>query len=383
MDFRDGTRAQSIQLGAMLLFGILILFAAGYQAFAVPAQNAGFEQDHSELVQDQMQEVRTGIHVTAATGSSSPASVQMGVRYPSRTLFLNPTPGAGTLETGEPSTVSFENVAAIDDGANEYWNEPDEYNTRSLIYRPNYNHRDDPPRTVYESTILYNSFQETDIAKSGQRIVSGNEISLVMLNGTYQESSSGSVSVTPSALSAPTRTVSVRPDNGPITVTIDNVGLDEEEVQQLFADEPHEVECSPGDGDCGTLEIELDGYETYKLRISEVGIGPVDGGPAPRYMTAIDGDDATVPDGTSQRIVVEVRDKYNAPVSGVSVEGDITGIGELKDKSKTTNDDGRATFVYEAPDSEAFSGSESVDITLEVNDEDIELTATVHVFSRE
>jgi len=48
--WRDNGRGQSIQIGAVLLFGALIIALAGYQAFVVPQENEQVEFRHSQTV---------------------------------------------------------------------------------------------------------------------------------------------------------------------------------------------------------------------------------------------------------------------------------------------------------------------------------------------
>lgn len=361
MELLGDDRSQSVVIGSLLIFAILVLLFSGYQALAVPNQNEAAEQDHSERVQDQMQDVRSSIHATGATGSSTPATVQLGVQYPSRAVFLNPPPASGTLETEASETVEIRNALALDDGASGYWDGgTNTFTTRPLVYRPSYNFLSNPPTTVYESTILYGEFDETALTRTDQRIVRGNEIALVTLNGEFQESSSGATTVEPRAISPGTRTVAVEPDGGDIEIDVPS-DLPADTAEALFDEEPHTASCSgTGSDPCGTLTITLDDstYDTFKLRIADVGVGSFSDTQEPQYVTAIEGNASTIPDNATQGIVVEVRDEYDAPVSGVSVSANLNGdVGSLRSGSKTTNSDGRATFVYEAPSNSAFSGN--------------------------
>ena len=73
--YRDDDRGQSIQIGAVLLFGALIVALAGYQAFVVPQQNERVEFAHSQTVQDDMQDLRNAL--VSATGEASTRSVSV------------------------------------------------------------------------------------------------------------------------------------------------------------------------------------------------------------------------------------------------------------------------------------------------------------------
>jgi hypothetical protein len=374
MDVRAGTRGQSIQLGAILLFGILVLFAAGYQAFAVPNQNAGFEQDHSERVQDQMQEVRTGIHATAATGSPSPATVQMGVRYPSRTVFLNPTPGAGTLESEEAGDFEISGATAINSETRDFWGGNSKtYSTNKLEYRPNYERRDDPPTTVYESTVLYNRFGQDSLLETDQRLVEGRTVSLVALRGEYQRSTTETISVEPTPVSAPPRTIAVRGqqdgnggyENITLKVPISDAAIGSE-LEGTVSDQPNTIDETRYYDANRTLRIVLRGEDdggepiTYRLQLSSVALGSGTPSSSPAYVTDIEGDNKTIPEGSRQRLTAEIRDEFNAPVSNIEVEyeastrgGTDEGTFQSSDTATTTvrsGEEGQAEVVYVAPD---------------------------------
>jgi len=61
MQFWGDDRGQAIQIGAVLLFGILIISFSSYQAFVVPNQNEQVEFNHNQRVQGQLQDVRNAI----------------------------------------------------------------------------------------------------------------------------------------------------------------------------------------------------------------------------------------------------------------------------------------------------------------------------------
>ena len=48
MDFWGDERGQPVQIGFILLFGILVLAFAGYQGYVVPNQNSQVEFQHSQ-----------------------------------------------------------------------------------------------------------------------------------------------------------------------------------------------------------------------------------------------------------------------------------------------------------------------------------------------
>ena len=52
--FRDDTREVSQVIGAVFIFGILVVAFSGYQAFVIPNQNAETEFNHYGDVKDDM-----------------------------------------------------------------------------------------------------------------------------------------------------------------------------------------------------------------------------------------------------------------------------------------------------------------------------------------
>ncbi|MDY7081293.1 MAG: Ig-like domain-containing protein, partial [Halobacteria archaeon] len=67
------------------------------------------------------------------------------------------------------------------------------------------------------------------------------------------------------------------------------------------------------------------------------------------YLTVSEGNNVSVGEGSSQTLVAQVRDRYNNPVSGVEVEFHLDGGGDLSSTTATSDEDGEATVVYDAP----------------------------------
>jgi hypothetical protein len=226
MRFRDDDRGASVQIGAILLFGFLIVAVATWQSTVVPQENARVEFTHSQRVTDDMQDVRNAI--VSAPGSSTIASVgvDMAPTYPPRSVFVNPGPPAGTLRTvgtaNDSLNVTVNNATATDDEAGDYWDgTTTRFNTGGLVYDPGYNVYSSAPDTVYETTVLYNVENDgTVVNVTGQDLVDGRTITLITLNGSLSRTTSDTYSVDFEALSSSTTTVSVTDDGGdPVTVS--------------------------------------------------------------------------------------------------------------------------------------------------------------------
>ncbi|QLH79522.1 Ig-like domain-containing protein [Halosimplex rubrum] len=355
-------RGQSIQIGAVLVFAALILLLSLYQATIVPQQNEQVEFDHSQQVQGDLLDLRNAVTSMFGESASRSVSIRLGTTYPSRVLAVNPPPVSGLLRTDGTADgdVSFalSNVEALDEETDDFWDtggSPREYRTGAMVYRPSYNEYGQPPRTVYDSTVLYDNFtfEGATIARSDQTLVDGSTVSLVALNGSLQRSSSGATSVDVRPVSASSTTVAVtnRAPSDPLTVRT-ATRLPESTWEELLADEANvtDVRTSslPVDG-FRTLEVDLR-PGTYELRMAKAGVGTRVTGTDPAYMTDLAADGSTVPEGGSVRLTVEVRDAFNNPIAGVNVTGNSTdpAVGTLASNEVTTGDDGRATFRFDA-----------------------------------
>ncbi|PSP34258.1 hypothetical protein BRC64_01250 [Halobacteriales archaeon QH_10_67_22] len=353
-----GERGQAIQIGAVLLFGALILALAGYQAFVVPAQNERVEFVHSQTVQDHMSDLRNAI--VSAPGGQTPrsVSVQLGTQYPARAVAINPGPPTGQLRTtgtDDPSVeFGLDNVDATGETGDFWDGSTRTYRTGGLFYRPNYNVYTRAPTTAYESSVLYNEFPSGTVALSDQTLVDGTRITLVALNGSYDATKAGTVSPDVRPLSSSTRTVTVSDDGDPIELTLPTK-LDEDTWEELLDEEidsGHVVDGSVSVTDTGgefeTLSLELETGQQYTLQMAKVGVGTDVTETDEAYMTNVSKSGSTVPEDGSELLVVEVRDEYNNPVSGVTVSAD-AATGSLDDTTAQTGPDGRAAFLYDAP----------------------------------
>lgn len=358
-DARD--RAVSPVIGAMLVFALAVALLAILQATAIPAANSQLEFQHSERVQTDMVTVGETIGRTAATRSGETVSVETGLRYPPRLFFVNPPPVAGRLGTSDPGTVTVANARAGGE-VGDYWTGANRtIRTRSLVYRPAYNEYEAAPRTVVEPWVVYNRFDEAGLAVTETALVEGRRISLVAITGQRTATAAGSVPLTIDPTSAPTQTVTLEDAGDPITLTVPTA-LTESTWRALLADEydpdadPSNeryvtgIDCRRAPPDpCGRLTLTFETGASYDLRAGAVAIGSNASDPPPAYLTDVEGDLSSVPEGGRQRLVAQVRDGLDNPVSGVTVEGTLAGAGTLTAVDPVTGADGRVLFLYEAP----------------------------------
>ncbi|WP_226010498.1 Ig-like domain-containing protein [Halomicrobium salinisoli] len=350
---RDDERGQSVQIGAVLLFAVLVLSFSTYQAAVVPDQNRAVEISHSERVQGQLQELRNALVSTVGGGSQRSTAVALGTRYPSRAVAVNPPPPAGTLRTAgtDDALVNVSVRNAVADGeAGDVWNGTARaYPTGGVVYDPGYNVYRDAPRTVYEQTVLYNDYGEARIGLANQTLIEDETVSLVALDGSLSRTSSGTASVDVRPISASERTVAVADDGDPITVAFATrlpAAAWERRLagQEHVADVRERPDAAPDP--YRLVEVVLERGVTYRLQLTKVGVGTGATGENATYLVDRTGG-ATVRRGETVEVAVAARDDYGNPVQGTTVHGSV-GAGTLSPSTATTGDDGRVAFEYDA-----------------------------------
>ncbi|MDS0283553.1 PKD domain-containing protein [Haloarcula onubensis] len=370
MDLVGDRRGQSIQVGAVLLFGALIIAFASYQAFVVPDQNRGVEFNHNQQVQSELQDLRNAIVSVGGSDERRSVTVALGTRYPSRLVARNPSPPSGSLETvgtdSDSVGLRISNAQAAGESAREtgdFWNDSQRYTTGVLRYRPSYNVYASAPTTTYEHTVLYNRFDSGTITLANQSLVDGTEISLVVLNGTLSRASTEATSVDVRAVSSSTERVRIEDDGtGPVNITFASTRSAAywDFLENTQPSVTSVTNASSGNG-FYNVSVELQQGQTYTLKLTKVGVGTGVTGEDAAYLTDVEGDGASVSQGETTELTLEVRDRFNNPpddISAVRVNASVAGSGSLRSTSKVPDEDGQVTFTYEAPSS--GTGSQEV-----------------------
>ncbi|UTF52337.1 CARDB domain-containing protein [Natronosalvus rutilus] len=334
----------STVVGAVLMLGILVSALALYQVNVVPGENQEVEYEHHQTVQGQLLDVRNGL-VNAPDRRVGSYSVSLGTTYPPRSFTVNPPPSSGSLELVKANeSIRLENVTVTDDDARYYWNTTElEFETGGLVYQPNYNEYRNAPTVVYENSVLYNVQDGNQATLTGQRLIDGNTIRLVTLAGNYSSSRSGTAAVDFETVSASGNAIAIESD-GNVTLEIPST-LSVEKWERLLEDESRVVSV---DGGSGIVQITLED-DDYQLQVAKVGLGSnaeseADG---PAYLTVVD-EPRDVRVGETTRVTVEVRDRYNNPVSNVLVNASDDGAGGISPENRSTGPNGQVTFSYKA-----------------------------------
>ncbi|WP_049980049.1 hypothetical protein [Halolamina rubra] len=385
MTFRDADRAQSLQVGAILLFGILIIGLATVQATVVPDGNAAVEFDHSRAVQSDLQDLRNAL-LGAADGDATPTRVTLGTTYTNRVFFVNPPPADGRLRTvgaddpamnvtiaGAGGSVSVDSEY---ENAREYWaSAPDagEYDTAGIAYTPDYSQYDGAPTTRYGNSVLFNTFDNgANRTLTGQRLVQGNTINLLALRGDLDASGTDAETVDVETLSEQARTVTVESDaDDPLYVNVTSRLSASVWNDDLLGSNAQASTVGTPTINGETyyrIAIELDPGK-YRLRGASVGVGAVsdperESATEPAYLVVTE-EYEPVANETNGTMTVEVRDRFNNPVTGADV-----GVRVDDDHLETFNDttagsevtfrtdaDGQATINYRGINN--TSGSET------------------------
>ncbi|WP_138007140.1 Ig-like domain-containing protein [Halalkalirubrum salinum] len=357
-------RGQSIQVGAVLIFGIIIVFLAIWQAQVIPAENAEVEFQHSLDAQEDMQQLRSELRSVAGNGASRSTTIELGTRYPTRVAFVNPPPATGSLSTTE-GTVSIENASS--GVTNGFWNGTTRnYTTNTIAYEPSYSEYNTPPRTVYEHGFLYNEFDRegTQLAESAQPLVrtSGNTttIDLFALRGSIDADGVERESIDLYPNSAGTRTVPVTAssDGEPITITIPT--RNQAMWNEVFEEVGEETITEITNVSDSQVRIELNSTNdmSYRLRMAEVGLAEEDS-QEPAYIVPVGSENVS----QGEEITAEVRDRYNNPIEDVRVS--VNSSARIEgDENETTDSSGQVRFTV-ADDAEEGAIELSIDSAID------------------
>ncbi|WP_435097304.1 Ig-like domain-containing protein [Halorubrum sp. N11] len=355
-------------VGTVILFGFLILALSLYQVQVVPQENSDIEFEHSQQIEGEFLDLRNAVLSASRTGAGRSTSVKLGTRYPQRTFALNPPPASGQLSTTDPRELRIENATVEGDGnVVVYWNNRTEtdgaiaFDTRSLRYSPRYHEFRDGPDLVYEHSLVVAEFENTVLSRTGQTVVdSDNRIRLTALNGTVDESGIERTSLDPETLSQSRRSVTLNSTGtGPIVlelptdVSTERAGDLESAWRDGLAEDDANVEDVTVAG--GTVRVELNGTESYRLELGKVGLGTGTSAPdeSTGYITNVSSTDGVA--------VAEVRDRFNNPVVGAEVEVDVENNGTA-DATLSTDESGRVEYEVDAVRDVEFHINEFEDV---------------------
>lgn len=269
MDFGDDERAQSILVGAILLFAILIIAFSSYQAFVVPNQNAEVEFNHNERVQNDMVEIRNELLASYTTGQDGYATIELGTRFSPRLIALNPPAASGTFQTDEPRPIVVERQDGTD--ITEDVLPGDIYESRTVSYTPTYSAYQSAGELRYENSIAYHDFGDEFVPLTGQRLIQDNTIQIVPVPTRFEETGTRTVAVEPRA----GLTDRSRRENIVVTLPTE---LSEPQWEEILSDELDPADIEVTEGPQGrNLTLTLD--DQWAIDAGPVGLGSTPGPP--------------------------------------------------------------------------------------------------------
>lgn len=391
MDFGPDDRAQAIQVGAVLLFAMLVIAMSVYQAQVVPRENAEIEFDNYLDASSDMTVLRNEIMGVAATDTQRGTTVTTGTTYPARVFFVNPGPATGSVRTGPAANISIANVKSPSETKNvdRYLQSESselEYTTRDVQFDPSYNEIvDEVAPVVVANGFTYRNYS-SPVALTTQTIIKGNRLTFVTVEG---ELDAGGVKtpLTVNPVSAHTRTVTVtNRTTSPINVTVPTpipASTWESEILAGQLDpsgtipDRYVTSVTPGPRP-NTVNVTLEEGENYELRIGRIELHEKSdvsdaSRPKARYLTAVTDTDTETNKNSRVSLTVEARDRYNNPVSNTNVsfnQSNDQGTFETKEGDPIsfpikTGENGRATVYYNAT---GFLGDIPVDAWLGTSD---------------
>jgi archaellum component FlaF (FlaF/FlaG flagellin family) len=376
----QAARGQVFQVAAVLLLSILIVSLALNQAIAIPNENREIEFDHSKQVTRQLDILRDAVDRAAADGASRTVEVSLGTFFPQRTLGVNPSPATGSLRTegtaADAVNVSIDNATATGE-AGDFWNGTTRsYSTGSVLYRPSYRAFDNAPAIRYEQSVLANQHAGRSVATTNQSLVRDRHVSIVALAGEFGKSGIEAASIDLRPLSASTEPTSITNESGEnVTITFATT-LDGDDWKRLLADQmtstgghvkavstrPH-----PTSND-RLVTITLEQGVTYQLSLARVRVGTVSNPDvSPAYLVPVGGTTRTIPEGATTALLLSVRDRYNNPVSGVTVEAATDRSDSSITARETSGADGQVTLDYDAPTDVSGDVLDRVNVSFETD----------------
>jgi len=354
MGFRDANRAQAIQVGAILLFALLVLGISIYQATVVPQQNARVEFNAYQEATDDMVSVRDDVVTAGTEGAAASTTVKTGATYPARSIFVNPGAPSGTISTAATPNVTLSGVRAVESeprNVRRFWNVTSgTYETNRVTFDPAYNEFEGPPVGIADGGV-YRLPDDRVLPISAGSSISGNRITLVTVRGDLGAAGQ-SVPVTAEPVSTATRTVVVTGTGATFDVTVPTpipASAWNDTVAPDLVANPNVVTTTPVGDD--SVRITFNGSRQYELRLAAVELRAQSDSsaverPGGSYLVGQTGNE-TVAANSSRPLVAEVRDRYNNPVSGAAVTfeilaGDAVLAGGGTQRTISTDGGGRA-----------------------------------------
>ena len=91
---------------SLMLLAIVVSFIGLIQFQSVPQWNKAVEIDHSNVVYDDYMKLKSDIEDVAMFQLPKSSAIHMGVHYPERLIFTNPSDTSGTLSSTNDTWIN-------------------------------------------------------------------------------------------------------------------------------------------------------------------------------------------------------------------------------------------------------------------------------------
>ncbi|MEA5386399.1 hypothetical protein VB773_10295 [Haloarculaceae archaeon H-GB2-1] len=264
MDLRGDDRGVSVVLGAVLIFGVLVIMFMIYQVSIVPAQNRAVELQNYQDVREDMQNLRNAIISVGETNNLVGVQVRLGTHYPARAIGVNGPPPQGqlftdTAGTGEVSVTGINETKVCGIG--------DQATSKSITYKPNYNYLTGVQPITYENTVLYRETADGRVlVESEQALIRDKTINLLPLVGNVSKTSGSSVGFDLQGDQTGEKKVSATPK---LTIP---TALSASTWQDLLADQSNVDTVTANGTQPSAVDVQLK-TNTYTVKCTAVGAG--------------------------------------------------------------------------------------------------------------
>ena len=362
LNFDSDERGVSEVLGAILVFGVVVVLLGIIQTQAIPAANEQVEFNHNQEVQSDLAQLQESVSEVVRDGNRQSVSVSLGATYPTRLFFFNPPNPSGTVRSTDAQTAEIVaqggNLESPEGQVNARIQNPSapgnpnelSFELRSLVYEPNYNEYRDPPSVVSEYGVMYLNSSDSSVVIENRPVVDGTTISLVSTAGEFDRSSTATRSFGVDAAPAPTTTVPIRHDSPSSSNFIEltlPTRLGQEQWNSIASGQDNVVGNPNVDAAANEVTLELRSQDSsgnqieYELEVPRYEVDNSAPDPNPTYVATDAGSSKRVPPGEDIEVTAEVRDEYNNPIPGELVTFDAPGF--TNPKQVRADENGRAT----------------------------------------
>lgn len=270
-------RGQSVQVGAAILLGFIVIAITMYQVEVVADQNAEVEFNHQQDVRQDLIDLRNSISNAGSQGEGDAVSVQLGTQYPPRTIFVNPPSPRGVLRSESAGSVWLENAEVTDPSV---YTEPDNamsivttnHTTSRLIYTPGYAEFNSPGSVYLEHSLAYARYDNNaSSALTAQDIVNGEDLSLTFLHGNLSEQGTTAQSVDPRTISRTTDPIAIDRNDTAEPIALNLPTRTPSVWNETLAAQPN-ASVTAYDPSTNTIRVALNRTQ-YQLQVAAVGVG--------------------------------------------------------------------------------------------------------------